>query len=315
MPTEELIEALEAEKKKGADANYPKIMKSIDDIHSNIVGYYSIDELIEKIKQGILPFDKQWEKWDGIRDITISNYAIYAMDKVPNEYNLTGIRDLSRTQSIAFNTHLDEWNLLLQNNGFNTLKELGDAHPRHCYYVEPIPKEKLGHYIKLFYWQTIQWRGDQLPDGTWTANERYREMIKDCLNEDGTIIDEKNPLIQMALMFARIKDNKLQTLASDTYRRIYAKLDFEEGIAFANRYEEMYELCIDDDERYELYWDTLKRLLGLFAPIIEQTLFEEVDYLPDATTKSKISLFTSEEAIENFIYSYINQPANIYHLI
>lgn len=309
MPTEELIEALETEKKKGADANYPKIMKSIDDIHSNIVGYYSIDELIEKIKQGILPFDKQWEKWDGIRDITISNYAIYARDKVPNEYTLTGIRDLSRTQSIAFNTHLDEWNLLLQNNGFNTLKELGDAHPRHCYYVEPIPKEKLGHYIKLFYWQTIQWRGDQLPDGTWTANERYREMIKDCLNEDGTIIDEKNPLIQMALMFARIRDNKLQTLASDTYRRIYAKLDFEEGIAFANRYEEMYELCIDDDERYELYWDTLKRLLGLFAPIIEQTLFEEMDYLPDATTKSNISLFTSEEAIENFIYSYINQPA------
>jgi len=190
MPTEELVRALEAEKNRGKDAEYPKIMKSIDDIHDSIIGYYSIDELIEKIKQGILPFDKQWEKWDG------DNYAAYAMDKLPNEYtSSTHTRDLLKTQSIAFNTHLDEWNRLLENNGFNTLKELGDAHPRHCYYVEPIPKEKLGHYIKLFYWQTIQWRGDQLPDGSWTANERYREMIKDCLNEDGTIIDEKNPLI------------------------------------------------------------------------------------------------------------------------
>lgn len=78
--------------------------------------------------------------------------------------------------------------------------ELGDKHPNHVYIAEPIPKEKLSHYIKLFYWQSSK--------------------IKD-------------------------KDGK-------------PMLNFEDGIEIANRYEELYNLCITDEERYELYWNTLK---------------------------------------------------------
>jgi hypothetical protein len=53
---------------------------------------------------------------------------------------------------VGFNLHFD--NALWKDTIFSadTLLSLKDAHPHHCYYVEPIPREKLGHYIKLFYW-------------------------------------------------------------------------------------------------------------------------------------------------------------------
>jgi hypothetical protein len=66
----------------------------------------------------------------------------------------------------------------------DTIKGLGKAHPHHCYYVEPIPRQKLGHYIKLFYWQTIQWRGDRLPTGRWIADNRYLALAADVLKEE-----------------------------------------------------------------------------------------------------------------------------------
>jgi hypothetical protein len=34
------------------------------------------------------------------------------------------------------------------------------AHPNHTYLIEPIPREKLGHFIRLFYWQSLQLNKD-----------------------------------------------------------------------------------------------------------------------------------------------------------
>lgn len=90
-------------------------------------------------------------------------------------------------------------------DGMTTIsyKELNGQHPSHTFIAEPIPREKLGHYIRLFYWQS------------------------------SLILDEKGE----------------------------PTLNFEEGIRLAERYEELYELCIDDYERYELYWKTLKEVI------------------------------------------------------
>ena len=82
--------------------------------------------------------------------------------------------------------------------------ELGDKHPKHAFIVEPIPREKLGDYIRMFYWQS--------------------SLLKDA--------DSNEPI-----------------------------LDFEDGIRLADRYEELYDLCIDDYEKYELYWKTLKEAI------------------------------------------------------
>ena len=100
-----------------------------------------------------------------------------------------------------------ESNLKQENNNIETwnfnpyFRELGCAHPKHTYIVEPIPKEKLSHFIKLFYWQT----------------ENFEHTDK-----------------------------------------------FEKAIEMANRYEELYQLCITEEEKYELYWKTLKDLFSEF---------------------------------------------------
>lgn len=326
LPIDALIQALREEQEKPEEEQvYPLIMRAEDDITESIdreIGYYTIPQLISKIQQGIIPFDKQWIKWNGskrfsnvdnvTREFKEENYndglyISYSLkfrneDFTLSSWGLTKRDRVNASRRIAFNTHMDEWNALLTNHGFSALRELGDAHPTHCYYVEPIPKEKLGHYIKLFYWQTAQWRGDKLADGTWQGNERYKEFVKDYLNEDGIVTDINNPLIQMARMFANIDSNgKLITRTDDfrnEYREIYAGLDFEEGIEFANRYEEMYDLCVDDEERYELYWDTLKKLLYQFNPIIKKTVTEQ----------SEGSIFLIDEFMEKFIDDYINHP-------
>lgn len=88
-------------------------------------------------------------------------------------------------------------------------RELTCAHPNHTYIVEPIPREKLAHFIKLFYWQS----------------EGCEE--------------------------------------TETFLR---------GVDMANRYQELYDLCITEDERYELYWKTLKDLFN-------ETDFDLTEYI------------------------------------
>lgn len=113
---------------------------------------------------------------------------------------------------------------------------LGNKHPSHAFIVEPIPRHKLGDFIRMFYWQS--------------------SLLKDTSG---------NPI-----------------------------LDYEEGIKLADRYEELYRLCIDDDERFELYWKTLK----------EAILYQYKDSAVfDSNGKD-----AQGETIEDFIYSYINEP-------
>lgn len=269
----------------------PEIYCAYEDNAGSTPRIYTREELISKILNGTIPFDKHWSDTINLPYSNIKDNRIVAIN---------GNYDAART---AFNTHLDIWKKILGDD-YATAIGLGEAHPEYCYYVEPIPKERLGHFIKLFYWQTIQWRGEILPHGGWAATDRYKEMLKDCLDENGSIIDVNNPLIQMAKMFATLITDKdtgkttLNTRSSNKYRDIYKKLDFEEGIAFANRYEELYNECIYEEEKHELYWKTLRELLYKFYPIIELTCKQKTDSNTDP-----------QELIETFIDSYINHPS------
>lgn len=281
-----------------SDASLPKIYKAYEDRQDDSQNdYYSREELIQKVQSGILPFDKEWSEG--------SLHVPYTANKSNHEmvkYDATHSNNPAKT---SFNTHLnDEWSDVFHDED-DFIRWLGEAHPTHCYYVEPIPKELLGHYIKLFYWQTIQWRGERDLAGNWIATERYKEFLKDYLDEDGRIKDIDNPLIQMAKMFADfIVDTDTETVRlitspDNSYREIYKDLDFQEGLHFAERYEELYHECISDDERYELYWKTLFDLLKRFSPMIQKIHKEE-----EAINKKT----DIDEAINKFIYSYVNCP-------
>lgn len=266
-----------------------KINCSIEDGGS--YNYYSAEEISEKIKQGIFPADKCFD----VRKYPYSSEYIYS------ELGSTQQEEVSTSTSRAFNLHLtDFWDGYIN---IDTLQDLKDFHPKHCYYVEPIPREKLGHFIKLFYWQTIQWRGDQLPYGEWVGTMRWLDMMPEGMftlgkpNENGKydkiIVNEiNNPLLNFLSMFLTFtfdSESNVLTITGDntTFREIYQALDYEKGIAFAERYEELYNECIDEEEQYELYWSTLKDLLRCFEPILE----------------------TTNEDVEAFIDSYINHPS------
>lgn len=119
-------------------------------------------------------------------------------------------------------------------------EDLENKHPKNTFIVEPIPKEKLGHYIRMFYWQS--------------------SLLKSV----------------------------------DEWGREQPILDFEEGIRIADRYEELFNLCIDDFEKYELYWKTLKEAI-LYA------------YRDSIAFENKDGEF-DEQKFNNFVYNYIHTP-------
>lgn len=119
-------------------------------------------------------------------------------------------------------------------------EDLENKHPKNTFIVEPIPKEKLGHYIRMFYWQS--------------------SLLK-SVDEWG----KEQPI-----------------------------LDFEEGIRIADRYEELFNLCIDDFEKYELYWKTLKE--AILYTYRDSIAFENEDGEFD------------EQKFNNFVYNYIHTP-------
>ena len=261
---------------------------------------YTKEEIINLIKQGKLPADKVW----GGSSYPYSDKSFESLEKsLYNDFISTD------ADKVGFNLHLD--NPVLSDVVIeDTIKGLGKAHPHHCYYVEPIPRQKLGHYIKLFYWQTIQWRGDRLPTGHWIADNRYLTLAENVLKEeDGKVYvqDINNPLVDFIKYFANINKDTMQVTTKDVntndgieFREIYKNLDFERGIEFANRYEEMLAECVTEEEEYELYWDTLKMLLREFAPMIKKSW-------EDANSRS-LSEKDLEEKINQFINSYINSP-------
>lgn len=278
---------------------FPAIQKPVtaDNPHP---GVYTKEEVINLIKQGKLPADKDWD----------GNSYPYSDRPFENlEKSLYDTLISADADKVGFNLHLDN-SVLSAVVIEDTIKGLGKAHPHHCYYVEPIPRQKLGHYIKLFYWQTIQWRGDRLPTGHWIADNRYLALAADVLKEeDGKVYvqDINNPLVDFIKYFANIDEDTKQvttksvnTEAGIEFREIYSGLDFERGIEFANRYEEMLAECVTEEEEYELYWETLKMLLREFAPMIKKSW-------EDGNSQS-LSETEFEEKIEQFIDSYINNP-------
>lgn len=303
----EIIEALE-----NGDIDFdslPPIRKPGS--HAEINSFYTKEELIAALRMGVMPADKQWgDKNYVYPDKPFNELTPAELDN----YVAPGIQ----SDKIAFNLHLDDeaWQQLIP---ALTLAGLGKAHPHHCYYVEPIPRQKLGHYIKLFYWQTIQWRGDRLPTGEWIADLRYGELAKDVLvkvtNEDGKeeirVKDINNPLVNFIKMFADISTEGVVTNAPDrgnVYREIYKDLNFERGIELANRYEELFAGCITEEEEYELYWKTLKMLLKEFTPILKKT-YDDWWFSLDYSERPKYYRPTEEEMIDQFIDSYINHPS------
>ena len=263
--------------------------------------YYTAEEVIEKLKKDIMITDKHWDitRYPYCTDYTYGQLKETRPGTEERGYynNITSMSG----NKVSFNLHLDDfWANYIDND---SLYNLGDAHPHYCYYVEPIPREKLGHYIKLFYWQTIHWRGNKLPDGTWTGTSNWIDSMPEgmvTLTEDGIAVFKEinNPLLQFLSTFLRFyyENDVLYATnnnVADYYRELYAGLDFERGIEFANRYEELFAECLDEEEEYELYWDTLKKLLMEFQPILDNA---------NEGSESKTS-------IEEFIDSYINHPS------
>ena len=123
-----------------------------------------------------------------------------------------------------------------------TYRYLKSSHPNHTYIVEPIPREKLGYFIRLFYHQSS------------------------LLNHYSNI------------------------------------LDYDKGIEMAEKYEELYDKCITDDERYELYWETLK--IAILEPyeLANIKLTEESEY------SRNIGFLNENYTIDDFIYDYIYNP-------
>lgn len=152
-----------------------------------------------------------------------------------------------------------DWKKIIENNENwdYDIKErnLGKAHPHHAYYVEPIPREKLGDFIRLFYWQSIQ--------------------------------QDKNETM------ANMNDSLVMT--------------WEQGKEYANRYEELYDLCITDEERYELYWETLKEvILKPYQGIYENRY--------SVLQRSDADFFKNKNyTIDDFIWDYINCPPEYIH--
>ena len=306
FPISELIEAVNNEPNETfEEGGALHILKAYEDLTPEQQAepfpqyYYTKKEIVDLLKEGIVIIDK----FD--HNNMKTNYY--------RKTDLSKVITIEEDYKIAFKVR--EW-YLNKIAEIVTTKGLGLAHPHYCYYVEPIPRERLGHYIKLFYWQTIQWRGIPTKTGSWTMIDNWRDMLPDDFftkkgtNGEWEIKDINNPLVNFLYMFADVKYNettKKWVVNSEKYpdritsfRKIYEDLDFEEGIAFANRYEEMYKDCITDMERFELYWDTLKRLLLKFTPMLRNI---------DGSITGEITEEYTQKLIDKFIDSYINHPS------
>lgn len=324
---------------------YAPVEKETEDYERQLL---TKEQLYNYVRRGIIPVDKGEEEnvvvpysikynWRKIQEIDTDgrNYYVKFRDKnqkLDNQgFNKQFPDAPAETRSFDLRLYTDsEWGKLLHSAA--APQGLGKAHPHNCYYVEPIPREKLGDFIKLFYWQTIQWRGDITVDGSFINMDKWKEMLpKEFFNqeelENGNYVaaDLNNPIIDFLSNFINFSSEGVMTIKdnnnSKLLRNAYKELNFEDGIEFANRYEELYNECVDDLEYYELYWKTLKELLYKFKPIFSAMLYEEThhnnghevyfrkfdDELGQETGQLG-SVKQVDEWIELFINQYINQP-------
>lgn len=249
---------------------------------------YTKEEIITLLRQGDMVADKKWNGTSYLyedRNTTSQDFYNHRHTaKYLTENSWGG------ALKVAYNLHLNEIKGIF--DGVMRYDDLGDVHPIHCYYAEPIPRQKLGHYIKLFYWQTIQWRGIKSPTGDWTNLDDWKDLMPDDFWVDKTskkqIADLSHPLINFLKMFVTINQNGTFGKNRTDIREKMLFLDYEDGIAFANRYDELYKLCINESEEFELYWDTLKKLFENFKPLLDE--------------------IKNDYSFEDFIYDFINCP-------
>lgn len=109
--------------------------------------------------------------------------TFYPEDNVPYKYGdkyfkiIETSKDNNGQDSCDFQ-NIDSWHFEPD------FRDLKCAHPKHTYIVEPIPREKLAHFIKLFYWQNN--------NGQYTADfekgvamaDRYQELYDQCQTDD-----------------------------------------------------------------------------------------------------------------------------------
>jgi hypothetical protein len=120
-------------------------------------------------------------------------------------------------------------------SGHESFDDLGPCHPKHCYMIEPIPREKLGDYIRTFCYQTAK------------SNTGFT--------------------------------NQLNELS-----------------AAADRYEELYDLCITEQEKFQLYWETLINTVLKF--------YGNTSFFKSSTQQSMYTNYT----IDSFINDYLFDP-------
>lgn len=186
------------------------------------------------------------------------------------------IKPISPT--VAFNLHLgsgDSGAQLLDNNNFEYVL-LEEAHPKYCYYAEPIPRQKLGDFIRLFYWQS-----KQLIEGELIYEDEALEEFQEWVNKNFYLINE---------------------------------VDYDKGIALADRYDEVLKQCVTDEEEFELYWDTLKQLFKDYSVVLNgqgELIRKRINDLSGSETR-EVEIW--QNLLENLIstddlfYEYVNTP-------
>lgn len=150
--------------------NLKKRLRASEKPYSFRISRYNVDRM--SIENAV--------DWTGLR-------THYEEDEIPYKYGNRYFRILEQTGEkieIPLNDDEEDGETISYNDfEFRTLK---GSHPRHCYLVEPIPREKLGHYIKLFYWQSYKLNllsEEEWQDSIEIAN-RYDELLSNCIYEE-----------------------------------------------------------------------------------------------------------------------------------
>ena len=139
-----------------------------------------------------------------------------------------------------------------------TICHLQNSHPNHLYIAEPVPRDRLAYYLKIFVYQTYQ-----------SAAEKRNNAQR-----GSTTYDNCNKIYRMV--------------------KTYYNGELKEIL---NSYQENYDACINDDEKNELYWETLQKVL--------KDTFERVEYVLEADYK----IFNEDTyTIDDYLYDYIHDP-------
>lgn len=176
----------------------------------------------------------------------VSRYNVQRLS-IEQAVDWTGLRTRDKDDNAPFK-YGTRYVSIIEANGNDSsnpvapsFRKLKNSHPEYIYVAEPIPRDRLGHFIRVFYWQSS--------------------------NLDDKVTAEICP--------------------------------WEKGKELANRYEEMLELCLTEDEKNELYWHTLNN-----------HILEKYKELNDKLTNK---IFSEDEdnnnyTFEDFKYDFIYNP-------